>query len=149
MRILMVLAISLFSVCGWAQKSSLEVSQARIFVPMKGTNATGGYGVFKNTSKEKITVKIETAEGFKAVELHESLEKDGRMAMQKIESFDIQPGATFELKPGGHHIMLFDATKEMKVAGAVPVTFTVNNKAQTIEFKLEERVKKEEHHHHH
>ncbi len=149
MHILTVLAISLFSVCGFAQKASLEVSQARVFVPMKGSNATGGYGVFKNTSKEKITVKIEKADGFKAVELHESLEKDGRMSMQKIASLDIQPGASFELKPGGHHIMLFDSTKAVKAGDVVPVTFKVNNKDQKVDFKFEDRVAKEEHHHHH
>lgn len=131
-------------------KDTLVIDNPYIYTPLKGASATAGYGVFKNNSKESITVSIDKAEGFKAVEMHESLMKDGRMAMQKIENITIEQNKEFILKPGGHHIMLFDATKEFKDGDQTKVTFKVNGKPVTYEFTMEPRLKnesKEKHHH--
>lgn len=129
----------------------LTIEKPYIYTPLKGAPATAGYGVFKNNSKESIKVSIEKADGFKAVEMHESFMKDGHMAMQKIDSITIEKNKEFILKPGGHHIMLFDATKEFKDGDKTKVSFKVNGKPVSYEFTVEPRVKNsdKEHHHHH
>lgn len=128
--------------------STLTITEARIFAPLKGSNATGGYGLITNTSSKTVVVKIENAEAFKAIELHETVEKNGRMAMQKIETLTLAPKQSFELKPGGHHIMLFDPVREMKVDELVKVTLRVDNKSESFDFKIVPRMKPASHPHH-
>lgn len=131
-------------------KNTLTISDARIFAPIKGTNATAGYGTIKNDGAKSVTVVIGTVDGFKATELHETSEKDGKMKMSKVENVVINSKQSFEMKPGGHHIMLFDATREIKDGDKLAVQFLVNGKKESYDFKVVPRVEKtEEHHHHH
>ena len=130
-------------------KNSLTITDARIFAPIKGTNATAGYGVLKNDGAKAVTVVIGTVDGFKATELHETTEKDGKMKMSKVEKVVINSKQSFEMKPGGHHIMLFDATREIKEGDILPVQFLVDGKKESYDFKVVPRVQKEEMHHHH
>lgn len=118
----------------------IEVSDAKIFAPLKGTNATAGYGLVKNLTDKEVVLKISKAEPFKAVEAHETKEKSGKMTMEKVESFKISPQGSLELKQGGHHIMLFDASRELKVGEELTVQFSVNGKNVNTKFKVESRV---------
>ena len=130
-------------------KNSLVISEARIFAPLKGTNATAGYGVLKNEGAKSVTVVIGNVDGFKATELHETTEKDGKMKMSKVDKITIDPQQSFEMKPGGHHIMLFDATREIKEGVTLPVQLLVNGKKESYDFKVVPRVQKDEGHQHH
>ena len=121
------------------EAAQLQVEGGYVFQPMTGSNATAGYGIFKNTTNKDATLAIVSAEGFKAVELHETVESEGRMNMRKVENFQIKKNGSFELKPGGHHIMLFDATKEFKEDDEVKVSFKFNSKDVTIPFKIKLR----------
>jgi copper(I)-binding protein len=129
--------------------NTLTISDARIFAPIKGTNATAGYGVLKNDGPKAVSVVIGTVDGFKATELHETTEKDGKMKMSKVETVTINSKQSFEMKPGGHHIMLFDATREIKEGDTLPVQFLVNGKKESYDFKVVPRVQKDEGHQHH
>lgn len=144
--IIVLLSIPLFS---HSEELSIVLKDARIFAPLKGTNATAGYATIMNTSNSAIKVTIEKADGFKAVELHESLEKDGRASMQKVDSITIEPKSSFELKPGGHHIMLFDSKKTFKDGELVSVDFGVNGKSTSQKFKIVPRASTGEDHSHH
>ncbi|WP_374031158.1 copper chaperone PCu(A)C [Bdellovibrio bacteriovorus] len=148
--VLAALTVALSPVA-FAAKSAVTISDARIFAPIKGTNATAGYGVITNTTDKEVTVTVEKIEPFKAVEMHETVEKDGRMSMQKVEKLTIPAKKSAELKPGGNHIMLFDPTREVKADETLKVSLKVNGKIESFDFKVIPRVetKKEEHHHHH
>lgn len=153
MKLLVAALVSVVSISAIAKnknEATVEIKDARIFAPLKGSNATAGYGVLVNKTAQPIEVTLEKAEGFKAVELHESLNKNGHMAMQKIEKLTLEAQKSFEMKPGAHHIMLFDATKNFKDGDMVKVSFKVGNKSETHEFKIVPRIeKKDEGHHHH
>ena len=131
-----------------ARTNALTVSDARIFAPIKGTNATAGYGTLTNSSDKSVKVTLADVSPFKAVELHETSEVDGRMAMKKVNEFVIPAKGSFELKPGGNHIMLFDASRAVKENETLKVVFKVDGKAQELDFKVVPRVKEEKPHHH-
>lgn len=118
---------------------AIEITEAKIFAPMKGSNTTAGYGKIKNLSANEVVVKVTAASPFKAVETHETKEKDGKMSMEKVESFKIPARGTFELKPGGNHIMLFDSSREIKPGEELTIGFEVNGQAMQIKFKVENR----------
>ncbi|WP_413581632.1 copper chaperone PCu(A)C [Bdellovibrio sp. HCB288] len=153
----MILSAVMVLVSSAALAADIEISNPHVFVPLKGTNTTAGFGTIKNTSKNEVTVKVVEAKPFKAVELHESSEKNGRMTMSKMEMYKIPAGQTLELKPGGNHIMLFDATKPVEEKQTIAIKLMVNDKEQTVNFPVISRLtketkkeeKKEEGHHHH
>ena len=120
-------------------KAELQFEEAKIFAPMKGSNATAGYVAIKNKSSESIEISIVSVESFKKAETHETLEKDGRMTMQKVDSFKILANDKLELKPGGKHIMLFDPTGEIKLNTNLKVHFLVNKKPKVVNFKVVSR----------
>ena len=118
---------------------AIEITEARVFAPMKGSNTTAGYGKIKNISTKEVILKVTSASPFKAVETHETKEKAGKMAMEKVESFTIPAQGVLELKPGGNHIMLFDASREIKAGEELVIAFDVNGQSVNMKFKVENR----------
>jgi copper(I)-binding protein len=45
------------------------------------------------------------------VELHETVEQDGKMVMRPLPKFDVPAGGKLEMKPGSYHIMLLDSNR--------------------------------------
>jgi copper(I)-binding protein len=115
------------------------VEKALIYQPIAGSPVTGGFGVFKNTSDTTLHIKVKSAAPFKTLELHATLEKDGRMAMVKVEELTIPPRQSLELKHGSYHIMLFDPTRELKTGETLPVVFLVNGHSEIYGFPVIER----------
>lgn len=131
------------------EKVEATFSEARIVAPMKSTTVTAGYVKIKNETNAKIEVNVIEVKPFKAAEMHESYDKDGKMGMRKIEKLEIAANQTAELKPGGHHIMLFDASREVKVGEKLTVKFTVNGKPVEQAFEVQARANKKSEHDHH
>ena len=90
----------------------------------------------KNTGTDRLTGASTAVAG--KVEVHEMTMDNGVMRMRPVAGgFEIKPGQTVELKPGGYHIMFvgmkeqlktgehFKATLEFAKAGKVDVDFTV------------------------
>lgn len=130
-------------------QAQLKFNDARIFAPLKGTNATAGYVVIKNEGKSDVTLTLKSVEKFKASETHETIEEAGKMAMKKVDSFIVPAGKELELKPGGRHLMLFDPTESIKEGQALVVSFLVNGKATDVKFKVIPRVPNTESGHKH
>tara|TARA_B110001454_G_C12723218_1_gene435881 strand:- start:32 stop:484 length:453 start_codon:yes stop_codon:yes gene_type:complete len=122
-------------------KAKVEFSESRIFTPLKGSNATGGFAKIKNNCAEELELVFKSADGFKAVESHVTVEEDGRMAMKKTDSFKIKPGETLELAPGGKHLMFFDPQTEITEGSEVKLTFIFNKKELSVPFKVVSRIK--------
>lgn len=141
---------TMYSANVFAKSSTPEItaSDARILVPLKGTTVTAAYGTIKNDSAESVSLMITEVKPFKAVELHETYEASGKMGMRKIEKILIPAHQSFQLKPGGNHIMLFDPTKELKIGEMVEVSFTANGQALSLKFKVVDRGETSEGHHH-
>lgn len=123
-------------------KSKIDFIEPRVFAPLKGSNATGGFAKIKNNCSEELELVFKSAEGFKAVESHVTVEENGRMAMKKTDSFKIKSGETLELVPGGKHLMFFDPQNEIKEGSDLKLTFSFNKKELSVSFKVVPRIKK-------
>jgi len=134
------LVVLLFALSGSmavaASKPSLTLSDAKIFMPLKGSDVTAGYGVFKNNSEHPVTLKLKSVKPFKGAEMHETVEKNGKASMHPIDQAVIAPHQTFEFKPGAHHIMLFDPTRPLKLNETLRAQFEENGKPVSFPFKV-------------
>jgi len=117
----------------------VSFSEARVLAPVKGSTVTAAYVNIKNDSDQKVTIQLVAIKPFKAVELHETYEADGKTGMRKIEKIEIAPHQNFELSPGGNHMMLFDAKSELKAGKKLNAQFLINGKKIDVEFLVETR----------
>lgn len=95
---------------GEATVDDITVTDAWVRQPAEGQTRSAAYGTIANDGDTDITL-IGGAVPFGAtVEIHETLmDDDGTMQMQEREDgFVIAAGATFELEPGGPHVMMLD-----------------------------------------
>jgi len=101
-----------------------------------------GYAKIANTGTEPDVLLSASSDAAERVELHETtISPEGVASMKKIDSAEIAPGQSIELKPGGLHLMLIGlkaATKEgdkvkatlnFKKAGSVDVEFAARSSA--------------------
>jgi hypothetical protein len=56
------------------------------------------------------------------VEMHVTEREGDVMRMRQVQSFEVPPGGTFELKPGGAHLMLVDLKQPLAKGERVPLT---------------------------
>ncbi|WP_312719560.1 copper chaperone PCu(A)C [Mobilicoccus sp.] len=96
---------------------------------------TGVFAVLKNTTNAPVVITGAENSASPVTELHETVTKDGRPAMQKVEGgFTLEPGATRELRPGGDHIMLMQMSTPLNPGDVVTVTLTTQD-GQKIPFE--------------
>lgn len=70
------------------------------------------------------------------VEIHEMVMEKDVMKMRPVTAVELPAGQAVELKPGGHHVMLFDLKQAVRVGDTVPLTLVVesgNGKRESIE----------------
>jgi copper(I)-binding protein len=118
------------------QAIRLDNAWARRTPPMaqQEQGGHGGSGLNPNNSAVYVTVSNHGGEAdalisamtniATAVELHETIERDGKMVMQPRLQFDIPAGGTLEMEPGSYHIMLLGLKQGLKPGDTVKVTLT-------------------------
>ena len=57
------------------------------------------------------------------VELHVHINDNGVMKMREVPGYDVPAKGSFELKPGGAHLMFLDLKRPFKEGDKVPVKF--------------------------
>ncbi len=119
--------------------AKLSFSQARLYVPLKGSTVTAGYVTVENDGDKAVALKVKALSPFKTVETHETIDKNGMASMQKIETFTVPAKGKLELKPGAHHIMLFDPSREIKTNEELKAQFSVDGLVEEVTFKVVSR----------
>lgn len=119
----------------------IVISNLVVMMPIQGTNVTAAFGLIENRSNRAASVKFLELSPFKAVEMHETVEIQGKMGMRKIDEFLLPPHQNLELKPGSHHIMLFDPSRSIKVGEKLEGKFSIGGKTVSARFVVKERNK--------
>ncbi len=88
---------------------------------------TAAFGTLTNNGSAPVTVVSAATDASDRTELHEMVMKDGEMVMQpKVGGFEVPAGGSFELAPGGSHVMIMDVKKAIKPGDTVRVTLTLD-----------------------
>jgi copper(I)-binding protein len=87
-----------------------------------GAAVGGGYMTIRNAgaAPDKLVGASSPAAG--RVELHVTSEQNGVMKMQPVAGYDVPAKGSFELKPGGAHLMFMELKAPFKEGDRVPVT---------------------------
>ena len=119
---------------------TLSVEQPWSRATPVGAKVGGGYVRITNTGQEPDRLMGGSFPLASRVEVHEMRLEGDVMRMKPVEGgLEIKPGATVELRPGGHHLMFLDLKEPLKEgqtvrgtllfekAGAVPVEYEVRS----------------------
>lgn len=102
----------------WAQVS-VEQPWSRATPP--GAKIGVGFMRLRNAGAAERVIGASTPVA-RRVEMHVTEREGDVMKMRQVQSFEVPPGGTFELKPGGAHLMLVDLKQPLAKGERVPLT---------------------------
>jgi len=114
----------------WAQVSA-EKPWTRATPP--GGKVGAGFMLLKNAGAADRVVGAATPIAGR-VEMHVTVREGEVMKMREVKGFDLPAKGSFELKPGGAHLMLMDLRQPIKKGDKVPLTLKLEKGG---ELKLE------------
>ena len=118
MRFLIV-AFTLLSTPAWAQ-IEIENPWSRATAP--GAKVGAGYFTIRNKSAAPDRLVGASSPAAARVETH-VIEKQGEvLRMREVKGYAVPAKGSFELKPGGAHLMLVDIKAPLKEGDRVPLT---------------------------
>ncbi len=109
---------------GAAMAQTLTVVDAWVRATVPAQNATGAF--LKLTIKGADATLIAASSPVAGVtQIHEMVMSEGVMRMREVTGgVSLKAGQSFELKPGGYHIMMMDLKQPVKAGDRVPLTLT-------------------------
>ncbi|WP_408591140.1 copper chaperone PCu(A)C [Novosphingobium sp.] len=107
--------------------AGLLVDDATVKLPAVAGNPGVAYFTLSQSSGPAQKVVAVHVDGFERAEIHESRTEGGVSTMAKVDSVTVSPDKPAEFKPGGFHVMLFDAKNAPKVGDTVEITLTLDN----------------------
>jgi hypothetical protein len=115
------------------QADSVTVTEA--WVKATESGMTGAFGMIENTGDTEVTVVAASTAASTMVQLHETTDDGtGTMSMrEKDGGFPIAAGETFELAPGGNHIMFMDVTEPIMAGDEITIVLEFAD-GSTLEF---------------
>ncbi len=106
MRIL-VTSLLLVLLSGCADPAPLVFEDARIRLPVPGSDKSVGYFQLTNTTDADISISSAEAMGVRTIEFHTMTVVDDMMRMRRLDGFVVPAGQTVSFESGGKHLMLF------------------------------------------
>ena len=111
--------------CVFCLAASPALAQVQIEKPWTratapGAQVAGGYMLIRNQgAADKLLSASSPASG--KVELHVHINDNGVMKMREVPGYDVPAKGSFELKPGGAHLMFMNLKAPLKEGDKVPV----------------------------
>ncbi|MFA0415060.1 copper chaperone PCu(A)C [Vibrio renipiscarius] len=105
-----------------AQIDHLQVESAYVKATIPGIKVSSGYMKMTNTGESPIRIVAVETSAAKHAEIHRMFMRDSKMAMRKVDSIEIEPKQTFELTPGGFHLMFMGVAQQFKANESISLT---------------------------
>lgn len=122
-----VAVLALAALPAWAQVT-VERPWSRATPP--GSKIGVGFMQLKNAGAAPERVVGVSSPVAGRVEMHVTMREGDVMKMRQVESFEIPAGGSFELKPGGAHLMLMGLDRPLKKGERVPLTLKLESGAE-------------------
>ena len=97
----------------------VEHAWARATAP--GAQVAGGYMAIRNNGATADRLVGASSPAAARVELHVHIKEGEIVKMRQVAAYDVAPKGTFELKPGGAHLMFLNIVRPFKEGERIPV----------------------------
>jgi len=130
-----LIAFALLALPAWAQVS-VEQPWTRATPP--GAKVGAGFMQLRSAgAAERVVGASSPVAG--RVEMHITVREGEVMKMREVKAFEVPAGGTFELKPGGAHLMLMDLKRPLKQGEKVPLVLKLEKGGELkLELSVEE-----------
>ena len=102
--------------------AQITVSDAWTRATAPGAKIAAGYMTIRNASKSADRLVGVSSPAAQKVEPHVTVKDGDIYRMREVKGYDIPAGGSFELKPGGAHLMLMNIKAPFKEGDKVPLT---------------------------
>ena len=100
---------------------------------------TAAYGELRNLGNEPLRLESFDSDTFASVSLHLSVIEDGVSRMREQSDMEIAPGDSLLLEPGGLHLMLMRATREVRPGDEIEIGISSNGVRYPFKLVVETR----------
>lgn len=126
----------LLVLCACSQDQGLQISGAWIPEAPPGAGVMAGYFVAKNASRAACTLDGASSADFGQIEIHRTIDDNGRMRMLHGQSAPLGPGEQVRFEAGGLHLMLFRTQKELREGDTATITVTCGALSAAVPFAV-------------
>lgn len=113
--------VGLFACSPSAEPGGLEWKQGWVRAMPPGRSMTAAYGELRNTGQEALQLLDYDSDAFASVSLHQSTTENGISRMQEQGIVQLESGESLSLEPGGLHLMLMRATRDLEVGDEIEI----------------------------
>jgi len=102
-------------------QAQMQVEKPWVRATVPGAKVGGGYMVLRNAGARADRLLSASSPAAAKVELHVHINDNGVMKMREVQGYDVPAKGSFELKPGGAHLMFMDIKRPFKEGEKLPV----------------------------
>lgn len=114
-----VLALALL-VVATAAEAQVEIDKAWARATAPGAPVAGGYMTIRNKGAAPDRLVGASSTAAARVELHVHIKEGEVMKMRQVSAYDVPAHGSFELKPGGAHLMFLQIARPFKEGDRIP-----------------------------
>ena len=104
-----------------AAHAQVEVDKAWARATPPGAPVAGGYVTIRNKGSTPERLIGASSSAAAKVELHVHLKEGEIVKMRQVPAYDVPANGSFELKPGGAHLMFIQIARPFKEGDKIPV----------------------------
>jgi copper(I)-binding protein len=101
--------------------AQVQIDKPWVRATAPGAQVAGGYLVIRNQGAAADRLVSASSPAAAKVELHVHINDNGVMKMREVRGYDVPAKGSFELKPGGAHLMFIDIKRPFREGEKVPV----------------------------
>ena len=129
-------ALLLLLPCG-ATFSQVQIDNAWSRATAPGAKIAAGYMVIRNDSAQPDRLVGASSPLAARVEMHVHIKDGDIVRMREVKGYDVPAKASFELKPGGAHLMFVDIKRPFKEGEKVPAKLKFEKAGElSVEFNV-------------
>lgn len=102
--------------------AQVEIENAWSRATAPGAKVGAGYMIIRNKSAAPDRLVGASSPAAARVETHVHIREGNIMRMREVKGYDIPANGSFELKPGGAHLMFMDIKQPFKEGDRIPAT---------------------------
>jgi len=123
-------ALLLFTLFASPAMAQITIADAWSRATAPGAKIAAGYMTVKNAGKTPDKLISASSPAAEKVETHVTVKEGDIFRMREVKGYDIPAGGSFELKPGGAHLMLVNVKAPLKEGEKVPLTLRFEHAGQ-------------------